>query len=45
MFDDVCAKKLDEDISAVVGKITRLIKDSEARLKTMKVPNDSKMNS
>ena len=39
LFDDDKAKKLDNNISGVVTKITKLIKDSELRLK--KMPNDS----
>lgn len=37
IFDDQRARKLDSDISALVTKITKLIKDSKDRLKRMKI--------
>ena len=37
IFDDQRARKLDSDISQLVTKITKLIKDSRDRLKRMKV--------
>ena len=35
MFDDQGARKLDENISVLVMKITKIIKNSESKLKEM----------